>query len=100
MARDAHANLRAKRQRAMDLAANSTSGTPRLGMVRHLYVVLDYSSAMMERDLFPTRIICTIRVHLLLVQSSLTLIGRVIHEVKFDWIMPSSIRLLEGVIFD
>nr|CDS32405.1 TFIIH C1 C terminal [Hymenolepis microstoma] len=61
LARDSHADLRARRQRALDLAANNVSGTPRLGMVRHLYLVVDLSSAMLERDLHPTRIICTIR---------------------------------------
>ncbi|VDN98506.1 unnamed protein product [Rodentolepis nana] len=61
LARDSHADLRARRQKALNLAANNTSGTPRLGMVRHLYLVIDLSSAMLERDLHPTRIICTIR---------------------------------------
>lgn len=36
LARDTHADLRARRQRALDLAANNASGTPRLGMVRLL----------------------------------------------------------------
>lgn len=33
LARESHADLRAKRQKAFNLAANNASGTPRLGMV-------------------------------------------------------------------
>ncbi|KAM7541921.1 hypothetical protein Aperf_G00000017788 [Anoplocephala perfoliata] len=49
LARESHADLRAKRQNAFNLA------------VRHLYLVIDLSSAMLERDLHPSRIICTIK---------------------------------------
>ncbi|KAH9384945.1 hypothetical protein HPB48_026976 [Haemaphysalis longicornis] len=33
----------------------------RLGMMRHLYIVVDFSEAMAEPDLKPTRLICTLK---------------------------------------
>ncbi|VDM32462.1 unnamed protein product [Hydatigera taeniaeformis] len=60
MVRDTHADLRAKRQHT-NATAVTIGGTPRLGMVRHLYVVIDLSTAMLERDLHPNRLICTLR---------------------------------------
>lgn len=34
----------------------------RLGMMRHLYVVIDWSECMGNQDLKPTRLLCTIKV--------------------------------------
>uniref|UniRef100_A0A5K3ENM7 General transcription factor IIH subunit n=1 Tax=Mesocestoides corti TaxID=53468 RepID=A0A5K3ENM7_MESCO len=58
LVRDAHAKLRQKRRRSN--AAGET-GFLRLGMMRHLYLILDLSSAMMERDLKPNRLLCSIK---------------------------------------
>ncbi|KAL5107479.1 General transcription factor IIH subunit 2 [Taenia crassiceps] len=60
MVRDTHTDLRAKRQHT-NATATTIGGTPRLGMVRHLYLVIDLSTAMLERDLHPNRLICTLR---------------------------------------
>ncbi|CAF1528786.1 unnamed protein product, partial [Rotaria sordida] len=35
----------------------------RLGMMRHLYLVLDMSDAMKDQDLRPNRLFCSIEVH-------------------------------------
>uniref|UniRef100_A0A1B6EDD1 General transcription factor IIH subunit n=1 Tax=Clastoptera arizonana TaxID=38151 RepID=A0A1B6EDD1_9HEMI len=48
--------LRAKRKRQAE-----RKGHTRLGMMRHLYVVLDASEAMLDQDLKPTRQLCTIK---------------------------------------
>ncbi|XP_046841484.1 general transcription factor IIH subunit 2-like isoform X2 [Xenia sp. Carnegie-2017] len=47
---------RAKRRRFL-----AKPGNIRLGMMRHLYVILDLSKAMEEADLKPSRIVCTIK---------------------------------------
>ncbi|XP_043473028.1 general transcription factor IIH subunit 2 [Leptopilina heterotoma] len=48
--------LKAKRKRQLD-----KKGDSRLGMMRHLYVVLDCSEKMTNEDLHPTRMICTLK---------------------------------------
>ncbi|XP_053211624.1 general transcription factor IIH subunit 2-like [Panonychus citri] len=47
---------RAKRKRLTDRK------NVRLGMMRHLYIVIDMSQAMVEVDLKPTRIYCTLKI--------------------------------------
>ncbi|OON20183.1 transcription factor ssl1, partial [Opisthorchis viverrini] len=54
---DAHSQLRKKRHRA----AVGTEGFVRLGMMRHLFLIIDMSSAMQVQDLKPTRLVCTLR---------------------------------------
>ncbi|VDP76882.1 unnamed protein product [Echinostoma caproni] len=54
---DAHAQIRKKRRR---LAAG-TEGFVRLGMMRHLYLIIDLSQAMLAQDLKPNRLVCTLR---------------------------------------
>lgn len=49
--------LKAKRKRQLD-----KKGDSRLGMMRHLYIVLDCSEKMTNEDLHPTRMICTLKV--------------------------------------
>ncbi|KAH7960073.1 hypothetical protein HPB49_016743 [Dermacentor silvarum] len=41
----------------------------RLGMMRHLYVVVDFSESMSEPDLKPTRLICTLKMLELFVEE-------------------------------
>lgn len=48
---------RAKRKRQAERHGNS-----RLGMMRHLYLVIDNSDCMSNQDLKPTRQLCTIKV--------------------------------------
>lgn len=48
---------RTKRRKLLDREASV-----RLGIMRHVYIILDYSQAMTEQDLKPTRQICTIKV--------------------------------------
>lgn len=48
---------RAKRRKLLDREASV-----RLGIMRHVYVILDLSQAMNEQDLKPTRQICTLKV--------------------------------------
>ncbi|KAK9744789.1 Ssl1-like [Popillia japonica] len=48
---------RAKRKRQQNKQVNS-----KLGMMRHLYVVLDCSDAMSAQDLKPTRLLCTLKI--------------------------------------
>lgn len=48
---------RAKRRRLLDREASV-----RLGIMRHVYIILDLSQAMLEQDLKPTRQICTLKV--------------------------------------
>lgn len=48
---------RAKRRRLLERPTNV-----RLGMMRHLYVVLDMSSAMTDQDLRPNRQLCTLKI--------------------------------------
>ncbi|KAF5395750.1 TFIIH basal transcription factor complex p44 subunit [Paragonimus heterotremus] len=55
---DAHAKLRRKRRR---LSAES-DGFLRLGMMRHLFLIIDLSQAMHVQDLKPNRLVCTLRV--------------------------------------
>lgn len=47
---------RAKRKRQAE-----RKGHTRLGMMRHLYVILDASEAMLDQDLKPTRQLCTVK---------------------------------------
>ncbi|KAF8569947.1 hypothetical protein P879_02403 [Paragonimus westermani] len=54
---DAHAKLRRKRRR---LSAES-DGFLRLGMMRHLFLIIDLSQAMHIQDLKPNRLVCTLR---------------------------------------
>lgn len=48
---------RTKRRKLLDREASV-----RLGIMRHVYIILDYSQAMTEQDLKPTRQICTLKV--------------------------------------
>lgn len=48
---------RAKRKRQTDKLSNT-----KLGMMRHLYVLLDCSDSMSNQDLKPTRLLCSIKV--------------------------------------
>lgn len=48
---------RAKRKRQAERKPNT-----RLGMMRHLFIILDCSDAMTDQDLKPTRQICTSKV--------------------------------------
>ncbi|KAI4461561.1 general transcription factor iih subunit 2 [Holotrichia oblita] len=48
---------RAKRKRQQNKQVNS-----KLGMMRHLYVILDCSDAMSAQDLKPTRLLCTLKI--------------------------------------
>ncbi|KAK4475459.1 hypothetical protein MN116_002511 [Schistosoma mekongi] len=54
---DAHTQIRKKRKR---IGVGST-GFVRLGMMRHLFLIIDLSQAMNEQDLKPNRLICTIK---------------------------------------
>lgn len=47
----------AKRKRQLE-----RKGSSRLGMMRHLYIILDASDSMSNQDLKPTRLICSIKV--------------------------------------
>lgn len=49
--------LAAKRKRQAEKKGNN-----RLGMMRHLFIVIDCSESMSLQDLKPTRLICTLRV--------------------------------------
>ncbi|KAI4502951.1 hypothetical protein M0802_001995 [Mischocyttarus mexicanus] len=46
----------AKRKRQLDRKAGA-----RLGMMRHLYIILDTSEAMSNQDLKPTRLLCSLK---------------------------------------
>uniref|UniRef100_A0A0P4WHZ5 Ssl1-like domain-containing protein n=1 Tax=Scylla olivacea TaxID=85551 RepID=A0A0P4WHZ5_SCYOL len=48
---------RTKRRKLLDREASV-----RLGIMRHVYIILDYSQAMTEQDLKPTRQICTLKI--------------------------------------
>jgi transcription initiation factor TFIIH subunit 2 len=48
---------RAKRKRQAQKQGNS-----KLGMMRHLFMILDCSDSMSNQDLKPTRLLCTIKV--------------------------------------
>lgn len=50
-------------QRAKRKAQLEKKGQSKLGMMRHLYVVIDASEAMLEQDLKPTRQLCTLKVN-------------------------------------
>lgn len=50
---------KAKRKRQTEKTAKN-----RLGMMRHLYIILDCSESMVIPDLKPTRMICTLKVTL------------------------------------
>lgn len=50
---------KAKRKRQAD-----RKGHTRLGMMRHVYLILDGSEAMLDQDLKPTRQLCTVKVKL------------------------------------
>ncbi|XP_076265790.1 general transcription factor IIH subunit 2 Ssl1 isoform X3 [Rhynchophorus ferrugineus] len=49
--------LRAKRKRQAQ-----KQGSQKLGMMRHLYLILDCSESMSSQDLKPTRMICTLKI--------------------------------------
>lgn len=49
-------------QRAKRKRQQSKKGNSKLGMMRHLYVILDCSDSMSAQDLKPTRLLCTIKV--------------------------------------
>lgn len=38
-------------------------GNAKLGMMRHLYIVIDCSDSMSNQDLKPTRLLCTLKVN-------------------------------------
>nr|CAH8854973.1 unnamed protein product [Trichobilharzia regenti] len=54
---DAHAQIRKRRKRI----GVGSLGFVRLGMMRHLFLIVDLSQAMNEQDLKPNRLICTIK---------------------------------------
>jgi len=47
----------AKRKRQLDRQQGS-----KLGMMRHLYIILDASESMSNQDLKPTRFLCSLKV--------------------------------------
>lgn len=49
--------LNAKRKRQLERKEGA-----RLGMMRHLYVILDASESMSNQDLKPTRFLCSLKV--------------------------------------
>lgn len=49
--------MRAKRRRQ-----TQKQGHTKLGMMRHLYLILDCSESMSSQDLKPTRMLCTLKV--------------------------------------
>lgn len=51
--------LRAKRKRQAQ-----KQGSTKLGMMRHLYILLDCSESMSNQDLKPTRLLCTVKVRI------------------------------------
>lgn len=53
---------KAKRKRLLERKDGS-----RLGMMRHLFIILDCSESMTNQDLKPTRFLCTIKVSILTV---------------------------------
>ncbi|CAL8073040.1 unnamed protein product [Calicophoron daubneyi] len=54
---DAHTQIRKKRRR---LGAGE-EGFIRLGMMRHVFLIIDLSQAMQAQDLKPSRLLCTLR---------------------------------------
>lgn len=52
---------RAKQRRLLAQRQHELWGGVRLGMMRHLYVVVDFSDAMADQDLKPTRYLCTMK---------------------------------------
>ncbi|XP_014252378.1 general transcription factor IIH subunit 2 [Cimex lectularius] len=48
-------------QRAKRKAQMERKGPCRLGMMRHMYIILDASDAMLDQDLKPTRQLCTLK---------------------------------------
>lgn len=48
-------------QKAKRMRQELRKGSTRLGMMRHLYVVVDCSEAMTDQDLKPTRQLCTVK---------------------------------------
>jgi transcription initiation factor TFIIH subunit 2 len=49
---------KAKRKRQLERKEGS-----RLGMMRHLYIILDCSESMTNQDLKPTRFLCALKVY-------------------------------------
>lgn len=49
-------------QRAKRKRQSERRGNTRLGMMRHLYLVVDNSDCMSNQDLKPTRQLCTVKV--------------------------------------
>ncbi|KAG8225865.1 hypothetical protein J437_LFUL004795 [Ladona fulva] len=52
---------RAKQRRLLAQRQHELWGGVRLGMMRHLYVIVDFSDAMADQDLKPTRYLCTMK---------------------------------------
>lgn len=48
------------------LEERRAAGHVRLGIMRHLYIILDLSNSMMDQDLKPNRILCTKKVCVLI----------------------------------
>lgn len=48
---------KAKRKRQQE-----RKGSTKLGMMRHLFIILDCSDSMANQDLKPTRLLCTLKV--------------------------------------
>lgn len=48
---------KAKRKRQQE-----RKGSTKLGMMRHLFIILDCSDSMTNQDLKPTRLLCTLKV--------------------------------------
>lgn len=81
---------RNKRQRALQ------KKNLRLGIMRHLFIILDFSEAMMRNDLKPTRINCTLRIlELFLAEFSdlnpISQVGIILtRNKKFELLSPMS----------
>ncbi|XP_071446274.1 general transcription factor IIH subunit 2 isoform X1 [Hetaerina americana] len=52
---------RAKQRRLLAQRQHELWGGVRLGMMRHMYVIVDFSDAMADQDLKPTRYLCTMK---------------------------------------
>lgn len=51
-----------EKSRRKRLEERRAAGQVRLGIMRHLYVILDLSNSMLDQDLKPNRILCTLKV--------------------------------------
>lgn len=52
-------------QRAKRKRQALKQGSQKLGMMRHLFLLLDCSESMSSQDLKPTRLICTLKVKII-----------------------------------